>query len=250
MNDLLNTKYQDNLTPDELRARTMRFYSRYGKEIEQIAELLQIKLKQLALAYTLNHRLPAEAVKISTRVKSIDSFLKKVENDNWPTFYYPTEVVRDLIGARVVCWFVDDCYGILNFIKSSNHFHVASEDYHPIKDFIKNPKTAGYRAIHVFADITYDSVRRLEDKVSVDPKQILCEIQVRSKLQDAWGDITHEFFYKAKAHGVQVDEFESLLADVSHRLAREDETLMKFRNIYQKLTDQKTQEHKREGFQN
>src|ERR1700730_3133421 len=92
------------LSESELRARTTRFYGRYGSELERIAELLQIKLKQLALAYTLNNRLPPEAVQVTTRVKSLESFLKKLEADGWPTFYYPTEVVKDLVGARVVCW--------------------------------------------------------------------------------------------------------------------------------------------------
>lgn len=239
---------QEKLTPDELRIRAVKFYGRYGKEIEQIAELLQIKLKQLALAYTLDNRLPAEAIKITTRVKSLDSFLKKLEIDGWPTFYYPTEVVKDLIGARVVCWFVDDCYGILDFIKASNHFSVASDATHPVKDFIKTPQLAGYRAVHVFADVTYDSVQRVGAGVTVKPKDILCEIQIRSKLQDAWGDITHEFFYKAKTRGVKNDDLETFLADVSDRLAQEDKTLLKFRNTYQRLTDEKTQEGKREGF--
>ena len=236
------------LGQDDLRARTHRFYARYGKELEQIAELLEIQIKQLALAYTLNNRLPPEAVKITTRVKSVESFLKMLENDGWPTFYYPTEVAKDLIGARVVCWFVDDCYGVLDFIKSSSHFRVASDHTHPVKDFIKTPQEAGYRAVHVFADITYDSVQRVGDLVSVKPDQILCEIQIRTKLQDAWGDITHEFFYKAKAHGVTDASLETFLADVSDRLSQEDKTLMKFRDTYQRLTDQKTQEGKREGF--
>nr|WP_251011184.1 hypothetical protein [Variovorax paradoxus] len=236
------------LGQDDLRARALRFYARYGKELEQIAELLQIKIKQLALAYTLNNRLPPEAVKVITRVKGVESFLKKLENDGWPTFYYPTEVVKDLIGARVVCWFVDDCYGVLNFIKSSNHFRVANEQTHPVKDFIKTPQEAGYRAVHVFADVTYDSVQKVGDVVTVKPDQILCEIQIRTKLQDAWGDITHEFFYKAKAHGVTNASLETFLADVSDRLSQEDKTLMKFRDTYQRLTDEKTQEGKREGF--
>jgi putative GTP pyrophosphokinase len=246
--NLPNKKELEKLTPDELRLRAVKFYARYGKEIEQIAELVLIQLKQLALAYTLNNSLPTEAIEITTRVKSLDSFLKKLENDGWPTFYYPTEVVKDLLGARVICWFVDDCYGILDFIKASNHFRVASEVTHPVKDFIKTPQPAGYRALHVFADVTYDSVQRVGSKVTVKPEQLLCEIQVRSKLQDAWGDITHEFFYKAKAHGVQNDDLQAFLADVSDRLAQEDKTLLKFRNTYQRLTDEKTRDGKREGF--
>ncbi len=238
----------DALTPDDLRERALRFYARYGKELEQIAELLQIKIKQLALAYTLNNRLPPEAVKVTTRVKTVESFLRKLENDGWPQFYYPTEVIKDLVGARVVCWFLDDCYGVLSFIKSSNHFRVANEQTHPIKDFIKIPQQAGYRAIHVFADVTYDSVQKVGDIVTVMPNEILCEIQIRTRLQDAWGDITHEFFYKAKSHGVANESLETFLADVSDRLSQEDKTLMKFRDTYQKLTDEKTQQGNREGF--
>lgn len=234
------------LTKDQLRERVHRFYDRYGKEIEQIAEMLQIQLKQLALAYTINNKLPAEAVRVSARVKSIESFLKKLENDNWPTFYYPTEVIRDLIGARVVCWFVDDVYGMLNCIKASSHFNVSNR---PVKDFISEPQPTGYRAVHVFANAPYDSVVRGSDGVSVVSKNFLCEIQIRTKLQDAWGDITHEFFYKAKANGVASPELELFLAEVSTRLNQEDKTLMNFRNVYQRLTDEKTKSGTREGFQ-
>ncbi|MCP3020386.1 GTP pyrophosphokinase [Cupriavidus basilensis] len=234
------------LSPDELRTRVHRFYARYGKEVEQIAELLQIRLKQLALAYTLNNKLPAEAVRVSARVKTVESFLKKLENDSWPTFYYPTEVVRDLIGARVVCWFVDDVHGMLDCIKASSHFNISDR---PVKDFINAPQPAGYRAMHVFANAPYDSVVRGPDGVSVVSKEFLCEIQIRSKLQDAWGDITHEFFYKAKAHGVADPALEIFLSEVAARLSQEDRTLMNFRDAYQRLTDEKTKYGVREGFQ-
>jgi len=237
------------LSPDELQDRVRRFYVRYGKELEQICGLLEIQLKQLALAYTLSNRLPQEAIRIAARVKSLESFLVKLKNDGWPYFYYPTEVVRDLVGARVVCWFVDDCYGFLDFIRASNHFRVASERTHPTKDFIKEPQQSGYRAIHVFAEVPYDSVQREHGTAIVKPARILCEIQVRTKLQDAWGDITHEFHYKAKAHGVEDKNLEAFLSDVSDRLYQEDRTLMKFRDTYQRLTDTKTQEGTREGFQ-
>jgi putative GTP pyrophosphokinase len=179
------------MTPDELRARAIRFYSRYGQEIEQIKELLSIKLKQLSLAYTINNHLPREAITVTARVKTLDSFLKKLAGDGWPDFYYPTEVVKDLIGARMVCWFRDDCYGIVDAIKASSHFKVHVDEPLPVRDYIAKPQPAGYRAIHIFAETTYDSIERLDDRVTVSPRSRLCEIQVRSKLGDAWGDITH-----------------------------------------------------------
>jgi putative GTP pyrophosphokinase len=238
----------ENLTPPQLRDRATRFYARYEAELEQVAELLRIQLRQLCLAYTITHRLPPEAVQVTTRVKKLPSFLKKLENEGWPQFYYPIEVVKDLIGARITCWFVDDCRGLLNFIRRSSHFRVADETLHPVKDYIANPQPAGYRAIHVFAEVPYDGVRRVGEKVVVSPENILCEIQIRSKLQDAWGDITHEFFYKVKSTGVRDGRLEQFLADVAGRLALEDSTLMKFRDTYRAMADEKLRDGQREGF--
>jgi len=186
---------------------------------------------------------------VSARVKSQSSLLKKLARANWPQFYFPTDVAKDLIGARVVCWFVDDCYGMSKFVEKSNHFTVHVDKQLPIKDYIREPQFAGYRAIHVFADVPYDSVQRKPgESAKVVPKEILCEIQIRTKLQDAWADITHEFFYKAKDMGVKNTDFESFLADLSERLAMEDKTFMKFRNVYQKLADEKETQKTREGF--
>lgn len=238
----------ESMTPEMLVERARKFYLRYGEEVEQIAELLEIKLKQLALAYTISNKLPKKAISISTRVKSEQSFLKKLENKGWPYFYIPTEVVKDLVGARVVCWFQDDCYGFLEFLKQSNHLTLADNNIRPIKDYILTPQNAGYRAIHVFADLTYDSVKSKDDIVGVVPDKILCEIQVRSKLQDAWGDITHEFFYKAKDAGVNHKDYEGLLSTLADNLAVQDKTFLKFRDAYQRLIDEKMKDGKREGF--
>ena len=235
-------------TPEQLTARTMRFYDRYGLELEQIKNLLTIKLKQLALAYTINNRLPPEAVTVNGRVKTIRSFLKKLENDSWPEFYYPTEVIKDLIGARIVCWFIDDCYGMLEAINGSSHFKVIDDGSLPIKDYNKNPQIAGYRAIHLFAKVDYESVQKKDDQVTVVPEDMICEIQIRTKFQDAWADTTHEFFWKAKVQGVQSDDHEEFLAAFAERLAVEDKTLLRMRGAYQRLADKKQAEGRREGF--
>jgi putative GTP pyrophosphokinase len=237
------------LSPQELQERVRRFYGRYGEELEQIKELLAIKLRQLSLAYTLNNRLPKEAIIVAARVKTQESFLKKLAHAGWPQFYYPTEIVKDMIGARVICWFLDDSYGMLDCIKSSNHFVIHDDKSAPIRDYVKEPQFAGYRAIHVFADVTYDSVLRDETKAAiVTPAKILCEVQIRTKLQDAWADITHEFFYKARNFGITNREYETLLADLAERLTVEDKSFMKFRNIYQQMADAKQAADSREGF--
>lgn len=232
------------LSSDELIARATRFYNRYGRDLEQIRELLNIRLGQLALAYTIENNLPPEAITVCSRVKTLKSFLGKLEKKKWPQFYYPTEVVKDLIGARVICWFVDDCKGIQQFIQSSNHIHIHED----VEDYINNPKPSGYRSVHLLADIEYDAVRRTEAGVMVANDKMTCEVQIRTKLQDAWGDLTHEFHYKAINAGVQNAMYESILSEISQRLASEDRSLIALRDAYQELAEKKLIEQTREGF--
>jgi len=239
-------KGETQLSSDQLKERAFRFFNRYGRELEQIKDLLEIKLKQLCLAYTIENNLPPEALKVSARTKTLESFLKKLERKNWPQFYFPTEIASDLIGARITSWFLDDCSGILNYIKKSSHFIVIDKS---IEDYIIAPKPSGYRGLHILTDVTYDSVQRNEEgEISVVPEKMTCEIQIRTKLQDAWGDITHEFHYKAKNLGVNNNNLEDFLSDISDRLLNEDKTLIKFRNVYQSLADEKQKLGKREGF--
>ena len=168
---------------DFLTQRAIRFYNRYGDEIDTIRQLLEVRLNQLALAYTLTNDLPRESVHVQTRVKNLSSFLKKLKRKKWPEFYYPTEIATDLIGSRVVCWFLDDCYGMLDLIKSSKQFKIRAKS---IEDYIKNPKPSGYRSIHLLSDISYDRVKNLDGKRVVKEDNIVCEIQIRTKLQDSW----------------------------------------------------------------
>ncbi|AZV05723.1 GTP pyrophosphokinase [Enterobacter sp. N18-03635] len=231
----------------ELIERVSRFYNRYGSDLEQISELLKIRLTQLALAYTIKNNLPPEAIRVLTRVKSQSSFLKKLENKKWPQFYYPTDIIKDLVGARVICWFIDDCYGIKSFISSSKHIVIDKN----IEDYITEPKESGYRSIHLQGSISYDAITRDidSDEIIIGSKNMACEIQIRTKLQDAWADITHEFHYKAKNAGVDNQFYEESLSQISDRLRGEEKAILTLRNAYQKLADEKTKENKREGFQ-
>ncbi|TRW17782.1 GTP pyrophosphokinase [Glacieibacterium frigidum] len=229
----------------QLTSRATRFYSRYGRDLEQIREVLNIRLSQLALAYTIANKLPPEAVTIGSRVKSLQSFLLKLSRKDWPQFYYPTEVVGDLIGARVTCWFIDDCEGIRHFIEKSNHLAIGGE----AEDYISKPKGSGYRSLHLTADVSYDAVRRdrYNNVIVVDDK-IKCEIQIRTKLQDAWADLTHEFHYKAANAGIVNLTYERLMSEISERLASEDRSLRLLRDAYQELAEEKLASDAREGF--
>lgn len=223
-----------------LTQRTIRFFDRYGAEVESIRQLLKIRLDQLALAYTLENNLPREAVEVRSRVKSLKSFLKKLEKKNWPMFYYPTEVIKDLVGSRVVCWFLDDCYGIYNYIKASKQFTVRPKS---LEDYIEHPKPSGYRSIHLLADIPYDRVKSYMRKRAVREDTMICEIQIRTKLQDAWAEFTHEEM-EYRFPGEVPEDYKNIIAQIANRLSAEDKSALAVRNILQR--EAKEKEH--QGF--
>jgi putative GTP pyrophosphokinase len=219
---------------DFLTERTIRFFNIYGDELESISQVLKIRLGGLASAYTTENKLPREAVAVHSRVKSLTSFLSKLEKLNWPMFGHPTEVITDLIGARVVCWFIDDCYGILDYIQATKQFSIMPRS---LEDYVRDPKRTGYRAIHILADVSYDRVKTCKERRAVVEDRMVCEIQIRTKLQNAWSEFTHEVHCKVPSE-FQVD-YDRTIADIASGLAAEDRSALAVRDILQRQASKK-----------
>jgi putative GTP pyrophosphokinase len=216
------------MTPEELSRRAVRFYHRYGNELESIRQLLHIQLDKLALACTLENRLPRKSIRVVSRTKELKNFLLKLEKKGWPEFYLPTEVIHDLIGARIICWFQEDCYGMLNLLMDSKRLAILADS---IEDYNKNPKPSGYRAIHVLGDVTYDQVIHKGGKHQIIAGKMTCEIQIRTIFQNAWGEMTHQMHYKiTERERIKYNELVSSLAD---RLYTEDRAAEAIRKIMQ-----------------
>jgi putative GTP pyrophosphokinase len=219
---------------DFLTERTIRFFDSYGDELESISQVLKIRLSGLASAYTVENKLPPQAVVVHSRVKSLTSFLRKLEKTDWPLFGYPTEVITDLIGARVICWFIDDCYGMLDYIQATTQFRIQPRS---LEDYIKDPKRTGYRAIHLLADVSYDRVKTYKKRRTLVEDRMICEIQIRTKLQDAWAELTHDVHCKVPAE-FQAD-YETAIADIAGRLTVEDTSALAVRDILQRQAEKK-----------
>jgi putative GTP pyrophosphokinase len=214
------------MTPEELTQRTVRFYNRYEQELDSIRQLLHIQLSQLALSYTLEYKLPRNAVRIASRTKKLNNFISKLARIGWPEFYLPTEVVHDLIGARIICWFYDDCYGLLEFLKESKRIEVLPGS---IEDYNISPKVSGYRAIHLLCNVTYDQVVHGKDKHEIIAGKMNCEIQIRTLFQDAWGELTHQMHYKVTERWRE--QYNDLVASLADRLAAEDKATASIRTL-------------------
>ena len=66
---------------------------------------------------------------------------------------------------------------------------------------------------------------------------MVCEIQIRSKLQNAWSEFTHEVHCNVPSE-YQAD-YDSTIADIARNLAVEDRSALAVRDILQKLAQKK-----------
>lgn len=124
--------------------------------------------------------------KLKRKDKEGTSLFKKNEKDEIEL------VVNDFIGARISCNTKDDVKRIVELIELNNRFSTPKHD-------VKN-KPSGYRAWHV--DIFYKTY--LDDTPALVP----LELQIKTHLQTAWGDITHDESYVPQG-GIQKNMWET-----------------------------------------
>ena len=100
-------------------------------------------------------------------------------------------VLHDLVGVRVTCINVRDIEMVQSALESLPRQRakpgVLWIDPASERDYVREPKESGYRGWHVSLGTTVDTGER---RVPV-----ICELQVRSLLQDTWGELTHEDTY-------------------------------------------------------
>lgn len=158
---------------------------------------------------------------IVTRIKSIDSIIDKLKRKNMPLKEESLESLHDIVGARIVCKFIDDVYFILDKIKNNKNINILE-----IKDYIKKPKTSGYRGIHIIINIPITI-----DKIT---KNIKCEIQIRTLAMDSWATNEHIISYKKNHVPNFVKEQLRKNADLTWQIDKSMNDLSKY-NLFSNL---------------
>jgi len=84
-----------------------------------------------------------------SRIKESDSMCEKCRRKNLPeTSQSALKEIRDSIGLRIVCGFVDDIYKTIDVIKAIPGVSIYNE-----KDYILNAKPNGYRSYHLILEV-------------------------------------------------------------------------------------------------
>lgn len=99
----------------------------------------------------------------------------------------PLKEITDLAGTRVVCLYVDDIALIERIVRKE---FVVIEKVDKLSE--KSADQFGYGAIHFIVRLGEKSSGARYD----DLKRLVCEIQLRTVLQDAWAIIDHHLVYK------------------------------------------------------
>ena len=154
---------------------------------------------------------PIESVK--SRVKSIDSIVRKLEKLKLPiTLEAAEENLQDIAGVRVVCSFIDDIYKIEECL-------LAQEDVTLIKrNYIRNPKHSGYRSLHL--------IIKTPIYTENGKKDMFVEIQIRTVAMDFWASLEHKLRYKKNLNPETAEALARELEACAEESARLDERML------------------------
>ena len=159
---------------------------------------------------------PIETIK--TRIKSLESIVRKLETRGCPiTLESARENVQDIAGVRVICSFIDDIYRI-------EKLFLQQEDVELIvrKDYIKNPKPSGYRSLHL---VVKTPVYTEEGK-----QQMYVEVQMRTIAMDFWASLEYKLRYKKELDPQLLQELSDELEICAARSSDLDERMQAVRN--------------------
>ena len=147
--------------------------------------MMEVKTKfnvlneELSLQYDHN---PIETIK--TRLKTPESILEKCKRRKIAVSVESIEEnIFDIAGVRVICTFPSDIYRMADALIKQDDIRLINR-----KDYIKEPKSNGYRSLHLIVEIPIF----LHD----EKKLMKVEVQFRTISMDWWASLEHKIRYK------------------------------------------------------
>ena len=151
-------------------------YGSHLARMEAIVDDMQERIQSLREKILSEHGMdPIEHY--LARIKSEESMREKCRRNGLPeTEESALKEIRDAIGIRIVCAFLDDVYTIRDYLVQMPDISVIQE-----KDYIRNAKPNGYRSYHMILQ-TSDGY--------------FIEVQLRTISMDTWAALEHHMKYK------------------------------------------------------
>ena len=208
--NVISRIYSNNEIKERLQTYTAPYrelMSYYRCAIMEVSTKFNVLDEELSLQYDRN---PIEAIK--TRLKSPESIMDKLSRRGLPFSAESIEQnLNDIAGVRVICAYISDIYMLRDALLRQDDIVLVQE-----KDYIKNPKTNGYRSLHLIVETPIF----LHDQ----KKQMRVEVQFRTMAMDWWASVEHKLRYKKPAAPEEVNselkECAEISADLDKRLEK------------------------------
>ncbi|EMN5660568.1 (p)ppGpp synthetase [Providencia rettgeri] len=143
-----------------------------------------------SLGYNLNNYIK---IKPFARVKDDNSLIDKAFYRPDKSYEHPYYDIEDKVGCRFVVLLVDQVEQIANIIRTDTSW-LTEECRHFNDERNSAPLLFTYQSVH----FVVRSIEELEfDSIKI-PSGTPCEIQIRTLLQHAYAELTHDSIYKAK----------------------------------------------------
>ena len=185
----------------------------YSYAIKEVRTKLEILNEELAFKTKRN---PIES--IESRVKKPASIIEKLRRRNFPVSVESVfENLHYVAGVRVIFSFIDDIYDVAEMFLSQDDITLIEK-----KDYIQNPKSNGYRSLHLIIEVpVFLSDRTLNMKV---------EVQIRTMAMDFWAALEHQANYKKGIDGI-----DSLVVELTDCANIINQTDRRMQEIYHKI---------------
>ncbi len=204
--------------PDRKRIRGLydKHSSSYAKALHRIARRIRSAIARQGVN-----------ANVKSRVKSFDSYFEKLLRVRARPGR--ETVLTDVLGCRVICPFVEDLEAVERALHAA--FTVVESERKGEK---RSFREFAYDSIHLLVDLPADWLPAI-----MPHTRRVCEIQLRTILQDAWAEVEHEIVYKGGT---------SLLTEpIKRKLASLNATLALSDTIFQEIRDvQKAIQSRRE----
>lgn len=207
------------------------WYDAYSADTLEPALDRAMDALQRELDDALSERDLARIRSISGRVKSKRRTWRKVSQPHYLRQITSVDdiprVLDDLIGLRLTCTNLRDLemvqVALENLPPRPGKKRPIGLDPTSERDYVENPKASGYRGWHVNLGVQHHGT------------PITCELQVRTLLQDSWGELTHEDGYsKSSDLPPLVEVLSTRLADL---LATLDDIAEDLRNELDRIDE-------------
>lgn len=175
MNDQTTFLMPENLDRSELKAVYHDLYPAYDEILQSLHQNVRQVLEVNGCSFT-----------VKCRVKRFEAYFDKLikmsRHDQGGE-----GAITDILGVRIICPFLEDLKIVEALIKSN--FNVVELER---KGSRYSVGEFGYDSVHFL--IRIDPIYRKRD---LPYTASVCEVQLRTILQDAWAEVEHELIYKS-----------------------------------------------------